>query len=335
MTHQRIHLPETDMNLPYSRRRFLVAASALTAAAALDPRSEALAADALPTIPIIDPHQHLWDLKRFRLLWLADTPQLNHSYLLSDYKKETAGLDVDKTVYMEVDLDPTQQDDEAQFVIETARQRGAHMAGGVISGRPAQPEFADYIRKYQGNRYIKGVRQILHPPDRPRGLCLQPQFVKSVQLLGDLGMRYDICIRPDELMDGVKLVDQCPKTRFVLDHCGNAEVDWDRDNPARAKWFQGITAMAKRRSVICKISGIVKTTTPGMDKARQMEPYIQHCLQSFGPDRVMFASDWPVCTFKASLKEWVAALWTIVRNEPAADQRRLFHDNAATFYDLG
>lgn len=324
------------MSEPFSRRGFLArAAAAAGALAATDLYTEAeAAAGALPNIPIIDPHQHLWDLTKFRLFWTKSEPTLNHNFLLREYRKATAGLNIDRTIYMEVDLDPRQQVQEAEWVIKMCENPRTKMAGGVISGRPASGNFETYISRFNGNPYIKGVRQILHPPDRPRGLCLQPQFVKSIQYLGDIGMRYDLCLRPGELMDGVKLVDQCPKTRFVLDHCGNAELDWPRRSAERRAWERGITALAERRNVICKISGIIKTVPKGVNKAHALEPYVNHCLESFGPNRVMFASDWPVCTLGAPLREWVASLWWIVRNESAADKRRLFHDNARRFYEL-
>lgn len=321
------------MSEPLSRRDFVGrAALAMTAVTALQHETEA--AGALPDIPIIDPHQHLWDLKRFRLLWTKDTPALNRTFLLPEYRRATAGLNIAKTVYMEVDLDPRQQVQEAEWVIKMSENPRTKMAGGVISGRPNSPNFEAYISRYNGNPYVKGVRQILHPPSAPRGLCLRPQFVKSIQYLGDIGMRYDLCLRPAELMDGVKLVDQCPKTRFVLDHCGNAELDWPRSSQQRRTWERGITELSKRRNVICKISGIIKTVPKGANKAHALQPYVNHCLEAFGPNRVMFASDWPVCTLGAPLREWVASLWWIVRNESAADKRKLFHDNARRFYDL-
>ncbi|HEU4754863.1 MAG TPA: amidohydrolase, partial [Armatimonadota bacterium] len=106
------------MKEQYSRREFLLrGACGAAALAAVDPLREALAADRLPTIPIIDPHQHLWDLRRFRLLWLPEQPSLNHSHLLKDYRAATAGLNIEKTVYMEVDLDPKQQVQEAEYVL--------------------------------------------------------------------------------------------------------------------------------------------------------------------------------------------------------------------------
>ena len=138
-------------------------------------------------LPIIDTHQHLWDLKEFRLPWIKPGSVLAKDHLMSDYLKATEGLNIVKTIYMEVDLDPAQQKEEADFVIETCKRGDTPMVAGVISGQPNSESFAKYITPFKGNRYIKGVRQILHA-QTPTGLCLEPQFIKGIRLLGELGV---------------------------------------------------------------------------------------------------------------------------------------------------
>jgi predicted TIM-barrel fold metal-dependent hydrolase len=201
---------------------------------------------------------------------------------------------------------------------------------GVISGRPASDAFPQYIRRFKDSRYIKGVRQILHPKETPAGLCLQPQFIKSVQLLGELGLSYDLCLRPGELTDGVKLIEACPGTRFILDHCGNADVRAQD----RVPWQRGMASVAKRPNVVCKVSGIVVSAKPGQWTADDLALFVKHTLDVFGPDRVMFGGDWPVCTQTATYKQWVEALQSIVKSRSEGEQRKLFHDNAVRFYGL-
>jgi len=269
-------------------------------------------------LPVIDTHQHLWDLKTFTLPWhqVEDVGPLRKSFVMSDYLETTRGLNVVKTVYMEVDVAPEQQVAEAEYVLDLCRRDDNPMAGAVISGRPASSEFAAYIRKFAADSHLKGVRQVLHGPSTPAGYCLQPQFVKSVQLLGELGLRYDLCMRPGELADGVKLVDQCPQTKFVVDHCGNLGVT-NTDAALRAKWESAMKELAARPNTVCKISGNVNFS-----------------MDAFGADRVMFAGDWPVCTLRATFGQWLGALKEIVAQRPAEFQRKLFHDNAAKFYGV-
>jgi L-fuconolactonase len=147
--------------------------------------------------------------------------------------------------------------------------------------------------------------------------------------MGQHGLRCDLCLRPEELADGAQLAAQCPETNFVLDHCGNAPVYGDR-----AAWQVGIAAVAAQPNVICKISGIVAQVRAGYWGPEDLAPIVQHCAEVFGPDRVIFASDWPVCTLGAPLAEWVHALQTIVGSWSETDRRKLFHDNAALFYGL-
>jgi predicted TIM-barrel fold metal-dependent hydrolase len=284
-----------------------------------------------PMIPIVDTHQHLWDLMKFRLPWLREGSPLARSFLMADYLSATAGLNVVKAVYMEVDLDPQQQSAEAQYILEICKQGNSPTVAAVISGRPASEGFKKYLEPFKGSHYIKGVRQVLHNPDIPAGYCLSVGFIKGIRLLGELGMSFDICVRPGELSDAAKLIDACPDTRFILDHCGNANVQ-AKD---RSQWERDMAAVAKRKQVVCKVSGIVVSARPGTWTADDLAPFINHTLDVFGPDRVMFGGDWPVCTQTATYKQWVEALKTIVHRRSEPEQRKLFHDNAVRFYGLG
>ena len=283
-------------------------------------------------IPIVDTHQHLWDLKKFNLPWTKGNDILARSFVMSDYLAATQGLNVAKTVYMEVDVEPSQQVQEAEYVIDLCQRKDNPMVAAVISGRPTSAEFKAYITKFKGSPYIKGVRQVLHGESTPAGFCLDQQFVKSVQTLGELGMSFDLCMRSGELLDGDKLVAQCPNTRFIVDHCGNMSVQ-ETDAKKRTVWKEGMQKLAQRDNVVCKVSGIIASAKKDW-KPADLEPNMRFTIETFGKDRVMFGGDWPVCTLTATFRQWVEALKTIVRDLPAADQRKLFHDNAVRFYGL-
>lgn len=316
------------------RRAFLQTLAA--GAAALQTSSQIFAKDQTVTdqLPIIDTHQHLWDLTKFTLPWHAveDVPALRRSFVMSDYLEATKGLNVVKTVYMEVDVAPEQQVAEADYVTDLCQRDDNPMKAAVVSGRPGTPGFEPYARKLAQNKYIKGIRQVLHGPSTPAGYFLQPKFVESIQLLGELGLSFDLCLRSGEVIDAVKLVDQCPKTRFIVDHCGNMSVT-STDKDARAKWLDGMKQMAARKNTVCKISGIIVTANKDW-KPEDLAPNINDTMNTFGEDRIMFAGDWPVCTLKASFAQWVGALKQIVRDRPIDFQMKLFHDNAAKFYGI-
>ena len=306
-----------------TRREFLAAGAAVGAAAALD-------ADEPKLIPIVDTHQHLWDLKKFRLNWITKDSPLNHSFMLPEYAQATEGLKVVKSVYMEVDLAAEQQQAEADFVIDLCASRKTTTVAAVVSGRPDQDNFKKYAAQFRDHRYVKGLRRILHGSETPQGHCLKKEFITGIRLLGELGLSFDLCMRPAELPDATKLIDACPDTRFILDHCGNEDVK----NKEHSQWQKDISDLASRKNVVGKVSGIVVTAKPKEWTAEDLAPVVNHTLNAFGSDRVMFGGDWPVCTQTSTYRQWVEALKLIVKDREEADQRKLLHDNAVRFYGL-
>jgi len=280
-------------------------------------------------IPIVDTHQHLWDLTRFHLPWLDGGGPLAMSHTPEVYARATAGLNVVKTVYMEVDVEASQRVAEAEYVLGLCADPKNPMAGAVIGGNPADDGFIAYIQRFVSNPHLKGVRQVLHG-SMPPGTCLQPLFRRHMDYLAEVGLRFDLCLRSTELRDGAQLAVECPDTPFVLDHCGNA----DPKATDRSQWEQDIAAVAQRPNVVCKISGIIASARPGTWTADDLAPIILHCAEVFGRDRIMFASDWPVCTLTATFRQWVEALQSIVADWSESDRRKLFHDNAVRFYQL-
>ena len=296
-------------------------------------------------LPIVDTHQHMWDLAQFALPWLEGEgiEPLRKNYLMSDYLAAAEGAGIARTVYMEVDVAAAQRIAEAEFVAGLCRADDNPMAGAVIGGSPGEESFRAYIDRFKGNDFIKGVRQVLHVPDAEPGRCLQESSVRDVQYLGEIGMSFDLCLRPSELGDAVGLVDQCPDTRFIVDHCGNADpqivngaAEHDPANPfshTKEQWQRDMAALGAREHVVCKISGIIARAPAGWS-ADTLAPTVNHCLDSFGPDRVVFGGDWPVCNFGASLGAWVAALREIVSGRPEEEQAKLLAGNAEWLYGL-
>ena len=290
---------------------------------------------------IVDTHQHLWDLSSQRLPWLASAPDiLNRSYTAEDYLAATHGFKV-KAVYMEVDVAPDQHVEEAEHILSIAESGGTPTIAAVIGGSVASPGFPAYIARYHGNPRIKGVRQVLHGEKTPAGYCLQDDFVRGVKLLGTHGMSFDLCMRAVDLMDAAKLAAKCPETRFILDHCGNPDLKCFRtprngeEKPKHTadNWKRAVDAIAQNKNVIGKISGVAASLPPGGD-ASDLAPAVNHCLDAFGPDRVVFGGDWPVCLLGAKLDRWIGLLRQIISTRPALDQEKLWSKNAIQHYSL-
>ena len=293
---------------------------------------------AAEAIPILDTHQHLWDLEQVRLVWLnmegrSDAAVgLDRSFLMEDYLEAVQGQNVVASIYLEVNVIQPHQQREAEYVLGLCGRGDNPMQGAVIGGCPQDPDFKSYVESFVESRFVKGVRTVLHDPDRPRGSCLSREFIQGCRLLEELDLSFDLCLRPGELLDAVRLVDACPRTRFILDHCGNMPVA-SPDLELRRRWEEGIAELARRDTVDCKISGIVASA--GSDwKAADLVDVVSFCLNSFGEDRVCFGGDWPVCTLRASYSQWLDALKWIVRDRTPEFKRKLFHDNALRIYRL-
>jgi predicted TIM-barrel fold metal-dependent hydrolase len=288
-------------------------------------------------LPLIDTHQHLWDLDRFRLPWLKrGEGKLGRSFVMKDYLEATAGTGIAGAVYMEVDVAADQKVQEAEELIRICETPGSVTRGAVVGGRPAEPGFSAYLDRFKGVRWIKGVRQVMN--DAVPGMCLKEDFVAGVRELGRRGLSFDLCLPPGLLGDAAELAARCPETRFVLDHCGNADPKAFQPGAKPSHdpeaWKRGIARLAAAKNVIGKISGIVARVPETPWEPSLLAPVVDVCLDAFGPDRVVFGSDWPVCLMGAPLARWVEALRAVVARRPVDQQRKLFSENAVRFYGL-
>jgi predicted TIM-barrel fold metal-dependent hydrolase len=289
-------------------------------------------------LSIIDTHQHLWSLHHLRPPWLRPGGELTRDYTQADYAEATRGLGITKAIYMEVALSPEQQAAEAHHIIKVCEDKSNRTCAAVIGGQILSESFKDYIHPFKDNPYIKGVRHNLYDPSQLNN----KQLIENLRLLGALNMRFDLLVRPDHIGEAAKLVEQCSDTRFILDHCGNADplaftphLDWGREPQHNAdRWKQGIDVLAKQTNMICKISGIIARVPKGKATTDVLAPIVNHCLESFGPDRVVFGSDWPVCTRGASLHVWMNLLHEIIQKRSVEEKQKLFQTNAYHFYNL-
>ena len=324
-----------------NRRGFLKRASQFAMAATVTSARPAVSSESekdekTSSIPIVDTHQHLWDLSKLKLTWVR--PPLDRSFTLEDYMEASRGLNVVKAVYMEVAAPREQRLEEAEYVIGLCKDPDSVTQAAVIAGSPAEEGFPEYVARFRGNPYVKGVRGAL-PPKRMG----DKDVIENLHLLGDLGMRFGLNMPAKALGEAAPLVERCPDTRFILDHCGNADpvafFPAGRTAPRRSQhspmqWKRDMDRVAARENVTCKISGIVDNVPGYPLTAEDLAPIIDHCLDTFGPDRVIFASDWPVCLRGASLRKWVELLKEVTASRPETEQRKLFHDNAVKLYDL-
>jgi predicted TIM-barrel fold metal-dependent hydrolase len=278
---------------------------------------------------IVDTHQHLWDLDLFRYSWLGSLPALNRSFRMSDYLAAAKGLDVVKSVHLEADVDESYMLDETRHVLALGNQPDNPLEGIVACGRPESDDFKSYLDQIAGHPKLKGIRRVLHtqPDEVGQGVT----FINNVALLSGYGLSFDLCVLARQIPIAIRLVSKCPDVVFILDHCGVPQVREKNLDP----WRSYITEIAKFSNVSCKISGLVAYADPQRWTTDDLRPFVEHAIASFGWDRVLFGSDWPVCTLSASYQQWVAALKEITRDAGEVNQRKLFRDNALRVYRLG
>lgn len=284
----------------------------------------------MPDDPIVDSHVHLWDPTRFRMPWLDGNERLNRPFSTADYDEHTAGIDVEAYVYLEVDVAPSYRLLEATWAVAQGTTDGR--LRGVVACAPL--EDGDTVRTFldalmELGPTIKGVRRLVQG-EADLDYCLRPSYVRGVELLGEYGLSCDLGVNWRQLPATVELVRQCPGTRFVLNHLGNPPI---RDG-IWEPWRDRISEMAALPNVVCKVSGATTAANWESWSVETIRPYVEHVLESFGEDRVLYGGDWPVVLNAAAYRAWVDALDEITAGLSESARRKLWHDNAVRVYRL-
>lgn len=279
-------------------------------------------------IGIVDAHVHLWDTAKLSYPWLAGVPAINRPFLPADYREATAGLNVEKAVFLQCDPAPGQALDEAAWVASLAgeepRLKGIVAGASLERGDGARGELEALARI----PLVRGVRRLIQSEPDP-GFCLRPGFVTGVRALAEYGFSFDVCVKGDgQLESAVELVRRCPGVRFVLDHIGKPFIKEGRTEP----WKSRIRALAELPNAWCKVSGVATEADHGKWKAADLEPYLDHVIGCFGFGRVMFGGDWPVCTLATPYRRWVETLAGAVEAASEDERCRLFGATAEAFY---
>jgi predicted TIM-barrel fold metal-dependent hydrolase len=274
---------------------------------------------------LVDTHQHLWDHDQFPYSWCAGIPKLNRSFRLDDYQQAARDAGITKTIFMECDVDEPHLLAEARH-IQGLSESNPSIAGIIASCRPEQEDFGRHLEELLKLPRLRGLRRVLHT--QADGLSQTNVFRKNLNRLPEHGLTYDLCVLERQLAVGIDLARSCPDVTFVLDHCGVPDVKSGNLDP----WRDHIRELADLPNVHCKISGLVAYADPENWTANDLRPWIEHVLEQFGWDRVMWGSDWPVCTLSSTLQRWVDAALTLTAGASAEDRDKLFHRNAERIY---
>jgi L-fuconolactonase len=268
--------------------------------------------------PIVDTHLHVWDPGLLPYAWLED------------YRAACGHIDVEAMVFVQAEVDRTQFRDEAQWVTRLAQEEDARIRGIVPwapleKGDAARGDLAALAK----NPLIKGIRRIIQGEPDPE-FCLQPAFIEGVQALPDYGLHFEIGVDHTQMANTIKMVTQCPEVTFILNHIGKPDIKHQLFEP----WKSELRAMSQFPNVWCKMSGLVTEAGRKHWVKENLKPYIDHVIDCFGFDRVMYGGDWPVAYLAAEYPRWVETLQWAVSGCSDGELRKLFCENAIEFYRL-
>lgn len=275
---------------------------------------------------LIDTHQHLILREGVNYSWTRGVPALaKGDFTPADYDALTAGKGIVGTVFMETGVDDDSYRAEARLV---ARLVGGRMLGQIASCRPeTDAGFDDWLAECDG-LHVVGFRRILH--ESPDDLSQSATFRRNLRKIGATGRPFDLCFLARQLPLAVDLVQACPDQTYVLDHCGVPDLAVG----AFDDWARGITAVAALPQVSLKLSGITAYCAPGAASVALLQPWVDHVVQAFGPDRVLWGGDWPVVNLGVGLPAWIDMTRALLAGLDTAAQAAIGTGTARRIYGL-
>jgi L-fuconolactonase len=275
---------------------------------------------------VIDAHHHFWNYEPVEYGWISDRMSvLRRNFDQWDLAREMEAADVNGAVSVQA----RQTIEETFWLLEIAAMNDFIL--GVVGWVPlAEPDIAERLECLEDVPKLKGVRHVVQ--DEPDDdFILRDDFNRGVAALGRFKLAYDILIFERHLPQTIRFVDRHPDQVFVLDHVAKPRVREGIFDP----WRQNLCTLARRPNVYCKLSGVVTEADHGAWTPAQLRPYFDAALEAFGPSRLMFGSDWPVCLLASGYGRWMQTVreWAATAMSPA-EQARFFGGTAAEAYQL-
>jgi len=276
----------------------------------------------------IDAHNHFWRFDPVRDNWITDDMSvIRKDFLPPDFLPVLQDHGFDGCVVVQ----SSQSESETIFQMANAAKYPFIKAvvGWIDLQTPEVEALEKRLDMYRTAGSVKGFRHILQG-EEDRAMMLRPAFKNGIRLLQQYGFTYDILILPDQLKYAAELVAAFPGQRFVIDHIAKPDIrtgsiqDWKKD----------IAAVAAHENVLCKISGMVTEADWKHWKKEDFIPCIDAVVNAFGTNRIMYGSDWPVCTVAASYGEMLGIVQHYFAPFSAAEQAAFFGGNACNFYNI-
>jgi L-fuconolactonase len=273
----------------------------------------------------IDAHQHFWDLDRFHYTWMPPGDSvLRRNYLPADLRTVLEDNRFDGAVLVQANTHL----DETHWFLQLATEN-PWILGVVGWVDLTSPRLSETLDQLQQHPKFKGVRHPVHDEDDTRWI-LRDDVLLGLAELARRGLPYDLLLRPIHLPLIPLIVERVPHLRMVIDHIAKPFIA----GHSLDGWQEDIAAAARFPQLYCKLSGMITEADPKSWQAADLRPYVQHVLNVFGPERLMFGTDWPVCKLAGSWKQVLAAFTQAIGAQPQHVRDRLLGDTAAEFYRL-
>lgn len=273
----------------------------------------------------LDAHQHFWKYDAARDGWITNEMSvLKRDFLPEEFARECQANGIDASIAVQAD----QSENETHFLLELAQQysRIAGVVGWVDLRSPRVGEGLEFFSRYEKLRGFRHIAQA-EPDDR---FLIGEDFVRGIGQLRQFGFTYDILIYPKQMAAALELVEKFPEQAFVIDHLAKPEIKAGKIS----EWAALMRRFAENRNVFCKLSGMVTEGDWHGWKPDDFKPYLDVVFEAFGPDRLMFGSDWPVCLLAASYGQVKGIVEDYLKNFSAQDREGVFGGNAVKFYGL-
>ncbi|MCX4536663.1 amidohydrolase family protein [Streptomyces sp. NBC_00841] len=276
---------------------------------------------------IIDAHHHLWDLDVRDQEWITgpELAPLRRSFTLEDFEAEARSAGIAAGVLVQT---VAVTEETPEFLSLAA---GSDLIGAVVGWTdltsPGVSDELARLRGLPGGEYLRGIRhQVQGEPD-PRWLT-RPDVLRGLRAVAAAGLVYDVVVLPHQLPAAIQAAASVPELTFVLDHLGKPPISSKAVEP----WFTGLRRLAALPNTVCKISGMVTEADWASWTVDDLRPYADSALEAFGPHRLMFGSDWPVCTLAASCTDVVAYTRALTTALGETEQSALWSGTAARVY---
>jgi L-fuconolactonase len=273
----------------------------------------------------IDAHQHYWNIERGNLGWLEEGTIMYRSYLPGDLKPNLSKHGMDATIVVQAEP----KHEETDFLLALAASEPT--IAGVVGWLDLEsPDYRSVYERFKRDPKFVGFRVMIQEMADANEV-LAPAYIEALTYFAEQKQPIDLLMRASQLDTVVQLLEQVPLLHAVIDHIGKPAIASGELEP----WKEQLRIIASYPNVYCKLSGMVTEADHLKWEQEQFVPYIHHAIECFGPKRVMFGSDWPVCLLAASYDQCMDVLESALPEGYSKEEREaLFGGNAARFYRI-